>query len=186
MKKKMLFPILFCIIFILLIATITGSYKDFLTAKFFVIKEMQEKEQITQSFANQKSPEELSKRISEFTPDILDKSAITTEITQFARESNIEIFSISVDDKITRTKTNTIDDEGNATSSTGTNEGGMVNTLKSVNISLNITGGKREIYAFLQKLTQSKRYIGINTVSLSFVKGLDNVEGTINAITYYK
>lgn len=184
MNKKTLFPILFCIIFIILIWTITNFYSDFLIGKLSAVEKLQEKEQITQSFANQKSPKELAKRLSEFAPDILDKSAITTEFTQFAREANIEISSISVDEKMTKVRNSNIDEDGNVV--VDTNQDDKINTLKSANIILKVTGGKREIYGFLQKLTQSNRYIGINTVNLSFVKGLDNVDGTINAITYYK
>ncbi len=176
MNQKTLLSISFCIIFITLIWTITNFYTDFLTSKFSGVKELQKKTQITQSFADQKSPSELAKRINEFTPDSLDKTAITTEFTQFARESNIEIASISVDEQGSLIKdTNNLDTNNTS-----------INTLRPVNILLRITGGKREIYTFLQKLTQSKRYIGVNAVSLSFAKGLGNIEGTINAITYYK
>jgi len=195
MNKRNLLPILFCIIFISLIWTITNFYSDSLTNKLSELKELQRKVKITQSFADQKSPAELVKRINEFAPETLDKAAITSELTQFARESNIEISSISTDDKVTKevgiempsipvpmnekmTKVkNTNDLDANKAS---------INTFKSVKIILKITGGKREIYTFLQKLTQSKRYIVIDTVNLSFDKGLDGVEGTINAITYYK
>jgi hypothetical protein len=176
MNKKTLLPILFCIIFVSLIWTITNFFSDFLTTKLSEVKELQKKTQITQSFADQKSPAELVKRLNEFTPESLDKAAVTTELTQFARESSIEISSISVDEKVVRTKdTNNLDTNNTS-----------INTLKSVNITLKITGGKREIYAFLQKITQSKRYIGINSVNLSFAKGLGGVEGTISAIIYYQ
>ncbi len=186
---------LFCIIFITLIWTITNFYSDSLTNKLSELKELQRKVKITQSFANQKSPAELVKRINEFAPETLDKGVITSELTQFAREANIEISSISTDEKVTKevgiempsipvpmnekmTKVkNTNDLDANKVS---------INTFKSVKIILKITGGKREVYTFLQKLTQSKRYIVIDTVNLSFDKGLDGVEGTINAITYYK
>jgi hypothetical protein len=195
MNKKNLLPMLFCIIFITLIWTITNFYSDSLTNKLSELKELQRKVKITQSFANQKSPAELVKRINEFAPETLDKGVITSELTQFAREANIEISSISTDEKVTKevgiempsipvpmnekmTKVkNTNDLDANKVS---------INTFKSVKIILKITGGKREVYTFLQKLTQSKRYIVIDTVNLSFDKGLDGVEGTINAITYYK
>ena len=176
MNRKNIFPILFCIIFISLIWTITNFYSDFLTNKLSELKELERKAKITQSFANQKSPAELVKRINEFAPETLDKGAITNELTQFARESNIEISSISIDGKLTKTQ--------NTDSSNTDNT--IINTLKSEGILLKITGGKREVYTFLQKLTQSKRYIMIDTVNLSFDKGLDRGEGTINAITYYK
>jgi hypothetical protein len=176
MNKKTLFPILFCIIFISLIWTITNFYSDFLTSQLSTVKELQTKLQIRQSFADQKSPEELAKRINEFIPVSLDRSAITNELTQFARESNIEISSISVEEKGIRIKdTNSLEIDN-----------ASINTLNSVNIVLKITGGKREIYAFLQQLTQSKRYIEVSTINLSFVKGLGDIDGTINAITYYK
>jgi hypothetical protein len=186
MNTKTLFPIVSCIIFIGVIWTMTNIYSDFLTVNLSEIKTLQEKERITQSFASQKSPEQLSKRISEFAPDILDKAAITSEFSQFARESNIEIssISISIDDKIAKIKNINIDEDGNVVGDTNTSD--MINTLKSANIILQVDGGKREIYAFLEKLTQSNRYIEINTVNLSFARGLDNVGGNINAITYYK
>jgi hypothetical protein len=194
MNKKNLLPILFCIIFISLIWTITNFYSDSLTNKLSELKELQRKVKITQSFANQKSPAELVKRINEFAPETLDKGVITSELTQFAREANIEISSISTDEKVTKevgiempsipvpmnekmTKVkNTNDLDANKVS---------INTFKSVKIILKITGDKREVYTFLQKLTQSKRYIVIDTVNLSFDKGVNSV-GTINAITYYK
>jgi hypothetical protein len=176
MNKKTLFPILFCIIFISLIWTITNFYSDILTSQLSVVKELQKKTQITQSFANQKSPAELAKRLNEFIPETLDKGAITNELTQFARDANIEISSISVDGKVATTQDTDSSNTDNTT----------INTLKSESITLKIIGGKREIYTFLQKLTQSKRYIGINTITLSFKKGLDNIEGVINVIIYYK
>jgi hypothetical protein len=176
MNKKTLFPILFCIIFISLIWTITNFYSDILTSQLSAVKELQKKTQITQSFANQKSPAELAKRLNEFIPETLDKGAITNELTQFARDANIEISSISVDGKVTTTQDTDSSNTDNTT----------INTLRSESITLKIIGGKREIYTFLQKLTQSKRYIGINTISLSFTKGLDNIEGVINVIIYYK
>jgi hypothetical protein len=176
MNKKNLFPILFCIIFISLIWTITNFYSDILTSQLSTLKELQKKTQITQSFANQKSPAELAKRLNEFIPETLDKGAITNELTQFARDANIEISSISVDGKVATTQDTDSSNTDNTT----------INTLKSESITLKIIGGKREIYTFLQKLTQSKRYIGINTITLSFTKGLDNIEGVINVIIYYK
>jgi hypothetical protein len=176
MNKKNLFPILFCIIFISLIWTITNFYSDILTSQLSTLKELQKKTQITQSFANQKSPAELAKRLNEFIPETLDKGAITNELTQFARDANIEISSISVDGKVATTQDTDSSNTDNTT----------INTLRSESITLKIIGGKREIYTFLQKLTQSKRYIGINTISLSFTKGLDNIEGVINVIIYYK
>jgi len=190
MNKKNLFPILFCIIFVFVIGTITNFYSNFLTSRLSEVKKLQEKERIIQSFANQKSPEELSKRISEFTPDILDKAVITTELTQFARESNIEISSIAVDEKaIKASNSNSNMDEGVGIVGVN-NTSDAINTLnsnlKSANIILQVDGGKREMYTFLQKLIQSRRYIGINTVYLSFVRDVDNAEGTISAITYYK
>ncbi len=159
-----------------MIWTITNFYSDILTSQLSTLKELQKKTQITQSFANQKSPAELAKRLNEFIPETLDKGAITNELTQFARDANIEISSISVDGKVATTQDTDSSNTDNTT----------INTLRSESITLKIIGGKREIYTFLQKLTQSKRYIGINTISLSFTKGLDNIEGVINVIIYYK
>jgi hypothetical protein len=192
MNKKNLLPILFCIIFISLIWTITNFYSDSLTNKLSELKGLQRKVKITQSFANQKSPAELVKRINEFAPETLDKGAITSELTQFARESNIEISSISTDEKVTKDvsiEMPSIPMNEKMTKVTNTNDldanKASINTFKSVQIILKITGDKREVYTFLQKLTQSKRYIVIDTVNLSFDKGVNSV-GTINAITYYK
>jgi hypothetical protein len=193
MNQKNLLPILFCIIFISLIWAITSFYSDVLTNKLSELKGLQKKVTITQSFANQKSPAELVKRINEFVPEKLDKGAITSELTQFAREANIEISSISMDEKVTKgegIEMPPIFMDENMPKTNNTNDltanKYSINALKSINIILKITGGKREIYAFLEKLTQSNRYIEINTMNLSFARGLDNGGGNINAITYYK
>lgn len=184
-KENIYFNIGFILVFGFLIATINSIVFNRFSSDIKNLASLERQLEIKESFASQKSPKELSERMNQSVPSQLNKSQITTKVAQLARESNIQIPSITIEEN-KKTPIN-LPQETEATSaptSTTVNEP-LINTLKSANIELSVTGGRREVYGFIQKLSQENPYMEVTDLSLSFEKGLGSLEGDISIITYY-
>lgn len=151
---------------------------------------------VKQSF-NDGSPANISKSVNEFVPKQFNKNELVNLIDRFAIESNINISSLDVQvDTSNRPSANLeLEEESGSNLSTPQIEEDSVpaksNTLKSVNISISISGNKSSIDLFLSKLVESKQYIDIQDISLSFITDSESevvsqtVESTITAKAYY-
>ncbi len=184
-KENIYFNIAFIVVFGFLLATINSVVSARFSSEMKSINELERQLQIKEAFAAQKSPQELSERMKKSIPASLDKSAITLALDQFARESNVRMPSLSVEE----TKKQAVslgDTAGTSSVSEAVNiPVEMTNTLRSATIEVSIEGGRREIYAFIQKILTANPYMEVTDLSLSFDKGLGAVEGNITAITYY-
>ncbi|NBP56180.1 hypothetical protein EBU71_06545 [bacterium] len=130
------------------------------------------------------SPANIAKSVNAFVPKQFDKNKLFNLIDGLAKESGISISSLDIQI-----------DAPNRPSSTPTMETDSApsksNTLKSINISISISGQKSSIDSFLSKLVGSKQYIDIQDISFSFNTDSESeivtekVESTIIAKTYY-
>lgn len=151
---------------------------------------------VKQAF-NDSSPANISKSVNEFVPKQFNKNELVNLIDRFAIESNINISSLDVQvGTSNRPSANLeLEEESGSNLSTPQIEEDSVpaksNTLKSVNISISISGNKSSIDLFLSKLVESKQYIDIQDISLSFITDSESevvsqkVESTITAKAYY-
>ncbi|MEX0597972.1 MAG: hypothetical protein WD512_15895 [Candidatus Paceibacterota bacterium] len=147
---------------------------------------------LKQSF-NDNSPADLSESINELVLKEFDKNKLIDLIAAFAQEANIDISSIDVQVDDTRALSTSLDTEAEVTDTEAISvleEEIKSNTLKSVNLNINIKGNKSSIDLFLSKLADSKQYIDIQSINISFDQTEDNatqsLDATIIAKIYYE
>lgn len=148
---------------------------------------------IKQNFS-ENSPANLSKSMNEFVLKEFDKNTVINLIEKFSNESGIVISSLDIQAAVNTPSASIVNDESLDESDVASNIGideepVMSSTLKSVNLTLGIRGSKSSVDSFIYKLANSKQYIDIQDINISFdnlgesvVTGL---ETQINAIIYY-
>jgi len=148
---------------------------------------------IKQSF-NENSPEKLSKSMNEFVLKEFDKNQVINLIEKFANESGIVVSSLDIQAVGKTSSGSVINDDFLSESDGASNlvtdeEPDISSTLKSVNLSLDIKGSKNAIDSFTSRLSNSKQYIDIQDINISFENSGESVvtelDTKINAIIYY-
>jgi hypothetical protein len=151
---------------------------------------------IKQSF-NDASPANISRSVNEFIPKQFNKNELVNLIDRFAIESNINISSLDVQiDTSNRPSPNLEleEESGSNVSNTQTEEDTAPvksNTLKGVDINIDISGNKSSIDLFLSKLVSSKQYIDIQDINISFSNDSGSetlsqtIKSSIKAKAYY-
>jgi hypothetical protein len=148
---------------------------------------------IKQSF-NENSPANLSKSMNEFVLKEFDKNQVINLIEKFANESGIVVSSLDIQAVGKTSSGSVINDESLDKSDEASNlildeEPAITSTLKSVNLNLDIKGSKNSIDSFIDKLSNSKQYIDIQDINISFNNSdksvVTELNTTINAIIYY-
>jgi len=148
---------------------------------------------IKQNF-NDNSPEKLSKSMNEFVLEKFDKNQVINLIENFAKESGIVISALDIQALGSTSSGSVINDDSLSESDGASNlvtdeEPDISSTLKSVNLSLDIKGSKNAIDSFTSRLSNSKQYIDIQDINISFDNSGESVvtelDTKINAIIYY-
>lgn len=127
---------------------------------------------VKQSFSDS-SPANLSKSVNEFVLKKFDKNELVNLIDILSQQSGIKISNLNVQAgsaNISTNRSNLEEDLPDTDSSIPALDAipTKSNTLKSVDLSINISGNKASIDSFLSKLVESKQYIDIQDISLSF------------------
>ena len=127
---------------------------------------------VKQSFSDS-SPANLSKSVNEFVLKKFDKNELVNLIDILSQQSGIKISNLNVQAgsaNISANRSNLEEDLPDTDSSIPALDAipTKSNTLKSVDLSINISGNKASIDSFLSKLVESKQYIDIQDISLSF------------------
>jgi len=184
------------IIFIVAIWTVNSFLLPRITTETKSINNAKNELAVKKAF-DSSSPANISKSVNEFVPKQFNKNELVNLIDRFAIESNINISSLDVQvDTSNRPSANLeLEEESGSNVSIPQSEGDSAsaksNTLKSINISISISGKKSSIDSFLSKLVGSKQYIDIQDISLSFSTDSESetvsekVESTITAKAYY-
>jgi hypothetical protein len=148
---------------------------------------------IKQNF-NDNSPEKLSKSMNEFVLEKFDKNQVINLIERFAKESGIVISTLDIQALGSTSSGSVINDDFLSESDGASNlvtdeEPDISNTLKSVNLSLDIKGSKNAIDSFTSRLSNSQQYIDIQDINISFENSgessVTELDTKINAIIYY-
>jgi hypothetical protein len=141
---------------------------------------------IKKVLAEQDSVESLIKSIQDFAPNDLQRSELTATLSQYARETNMNLSRIDLSDG---SGTSSVSD--NVTSNLDENIAPsaqpitLVNTLNTGKLELSVSGGKKELYNFINKLKSSARYIEIDEFSMSVGENYGDISANINATVYY-
>jgi len=127
---------------------------------------------VKQSFSDS-SPANLSKSVNEFVIKKFDKNELVNLIDILSRQSGIKISNLNVQANsanISANISNLEEDSPDTDSSIPalSTIPTKSNTLKSVDLSINISGNKSSIDLFLSKLVESKQYIDIQDINLDF------------------
>lgn len=141
---------------------------------------------VKQSFSDS-SPANLSKSVNEFVIKKFDKNELVNLIDILSRQSGIKISNLNVQANIANisaNRSNLEEDSPDTDSSIPALDAipTKSNTLKSVDLSINIRGNKASIDLFLSKLVESKQYIDIQDISLSFNSDSTLVSPVIDSI----
>lgn len=127
---------------------------------------------VKQSFSDS-SPANLSKSVNEFVLKKFDKNELVNLIDILSQQSGIKISNLNVQAgsaNISANRSNLEEDLPDTDLSIPALDAipTKSNTLKSVDLSINIRGNKASIDSFLSKLVEAKQYIDIQDISLSF------------------
>lgn len=127
---------------------------------------------VKQAFSDS-SPANLSKSVNEFVIKKFDKNELVNLIDILSRQSGIKISNLDVQAKSANISVNSSNLEGDSPDTDSSIPAlspipTKSNTLKSVDLSINISGNKASIDLFLSKLVESKQYIDIQDINLDF------------------
>lgn len=190
--------ILSLIVFVISIWTVNTTFSPTIDSTVSKIKESRKDLALKQSFAEQSNLADLSKSIDSFVPEKLDKGLLINLMAKFAQESFVEIKSLDIQGVEKRISNNSASDidisNKNSTISIEDSNTISTNTLKEINIDIDIQGNKQAIYKFCSQLYSSEQYMDI--LSINFVPIYNNIQlnsSTNNIIsakitisTYYK
>ncbi|MEY2985994.1 MAG: hypothetical protein RJB24_223 [Candidatus Parcubacteria bacterium] len=153
---------------------------------------------IKQAF-NDNSPAKLSTSINDFVLPQFDRNDITNLIDRFAKDAGVSIVSIDIQvGGAINSQQNISSQDDNSESKSNSNLDVLMtenvtdiktNTLKVVDLNINIKGPKTSIDRFLSNLSSSKQYIDIQDISISIdnnESSQQNIQLSIAAQTYYK
>lgn len=153
---------------------------------------------IKQAF-NDNSPAKLSRSINDFVLPQFDRNDITNLIDRFAKDAGVSIVSIDIQvGGAINSQQNISSQDDNSESKSNSNLDVLMtenvtdiktNTLKVVDLNINIKGPKTSIDRFLSNLSSSKQYIDIQDISISIdnnESSQQNIQLSITAQTYYK
>ena len=153
---------------------------------------------IKQAF-NDNAPAKLSTSINDFVLPKFDRNDITNLIDRFAKDAGASIISIDIQvgGAINSQQNISSQDDNSESTSNSSSDALMTenvsaiktNTLKVVDLNINIKGPKTSIDRFLSNLSSSKQYIDIQDISISIDNdefGQQNMQLSIAAKTYYK
>lgn len=180
-------------IFIVSIWSVNSFFLPMVTKDLDIIDDAKKELLLKESF-NASSPANLSQSINQFVSGKFDKNQIIDLIATFARDSGVEISSLDVqpdNSKETTPNANVSDDQSKtATPAIGDTKVNLVNTLKSVKLNVSIKGNKNDINLFTSKLANSKQYMDIQSIDMTFNKsplggGVQDISSIITAKIYY-
>lgn len=183
MQKYLYLNLVALLILALIVWTVNGMFKDFLKTSVSEIESLKEELTLKQAFMSQGDPSVLSKKISDFAPNGLEKGKVTELVAQIANESSVSI--VSVDIKEARpVVVDPIDSENldiNSNSVDYIDTKTRQNTFKRAELIIKLSGNKGGMESFIKKLVDSSQYIDIQNISIDIVKG----NGSIKSIIYY-
>jgi len=148
-----------------------------------------------QSFAEQSDVSSLSKSIDSLVPEKLDKGLLIDLVAKFASESFVEIKSLDIQAVERKINNSSIDTSKKNNNSPIESNNISINTLKEININIDVQGNKQAIYNFCSKLSQSDQYMNILSIDLTPVANSNSQLNTsannimsakISISTYYK
>lgn len=148
-----------------------------------------------QSFAEQSDVSSLSKSIDSLVPEKLDKGLLIDLVAKFASESFVEIKSLDIQAVERKINNSSIDTSKKNNNSPIESNNISINTLKEININIDVQGNKQAIYNFCSKLSQSDQYMNILSIDLTPVANSNSQSNTsannimsakISISTYYK
>ena len=170
--------ILSLIVFVISIWTVNTTFSPTIDSTVSKIKESRKDLALKQSFAEQSNLADLSKSIDSFVPEKLDKGLLINLMAKFAQESFVEIKSLDIQGVEKRISNNSASDidisNKNSTISIEDSNTISTNTLKEINIDIDIQGNKQAIYKFCSQLYSSEQYMDI--LSINFVPIYNNIQ----------
>lgn len=181
------------LIFIVVIWSINSFLLPIVTKDVDTISQFKKELLFKQSF-DSASPAKLSQSLDQFIPRKFDKTQIIDLIAVFAQESGVEISSLDVQAERLRASSSEVDVINNNVTTDTTNisqqQLSKSNTLKSVKLNISIKGNKNSIDIFISKLANSRPYIDIQSIDITFNKlllgsGVQDITSIITSNIYY-
>jgi ribosomal protein S13 len=185
--------ILYLIVFGVAIWSVNLFLAPMVVADVKLLNESKKELSIKQSF-NDNSPDNLFQSMNGFVLKTFDKNEVINLIEKLANESVVVVSSLDIQavDKTTSAlivSENALSGTDEASNLENSEEAALSNTLKSVNLDLDIKGSKNAIDLFIDRLANSKQYIDVQAININFNNSdSDNVtelSAQINALIYY-
>jgi hypothetical protein len=188
-----LYKFLSLIIFIVAIWSVNSFLSTRVSNDLEILNKSKLELSLKQSF-NDNSPADISKSMNEFVVKEFDKNQAINLIDSFAKFSGVQISTLDIqpntqDSSISISESADIDIDSSADSTTIDSTVAQLNTLKKVNLSIEVTGTKPAIDSFVNQLSSSKQYIDIQNININFTSlgagQSKDLNVTILAIIYY-
>lgn len=198
MKNYTYKNLLALLVFIVLVWSVNSYMTGVIDDNLKNINSLKKELVLKESFTTQKSTEKLSKSINEFVPDKLDKVTIINYINQLALIQSHPVKIINIDiQEVKAVNTNKDNLESEVQNSRNKKDISdqvvekKINTFKKAELGIKLTGNKKSLDKFTERLVESKQYIDINTINFDFQPQSNAINGqdislNITANIYYK